>query len=184
MMLATAQNLVERPRLALATIAVASVAILGAALAFQYVGGLRPCQLCLYQRIPYLVTTPLAVLAVLAFRWLGPSALAMATGLCGLAFAAGAVVAVFHVGVEQQWWPGLASCSGTIDPSLSFEQLKAQLLAAPVIRCDEVQWSLLGISMAGYNAVLSVLLAIFAGAATILCFARRRGLGARAQRHA
>ncbi len=52
MMLATAQNLVERPRLALATIAVASVAILGAALASQYVGGLRPCQLCLYQRIP------------------------------------------------------------------------------------------------------------------------------------
>ncbi len=166
-------RLVERPRLAPALILLASVAMLGGALAFQYLGGLAPCALCIYQRIPYAVTIALSVIALPLAGTLGRRGLAIAVGLCSLAFAGGAAVALFHVGVEQHWWQGLSGCGGNIDPSLSFEEFKAQLLATPVVRCDEVPWSLFGISMAGYNFLASV---TFAVAALV---AARRFLGVR-----
>ncbi len=148
-------RLTEDPRLILGIIAAASAAILAGALAFQYVGGLPPCQLCLYQRIPYVIAGPVALLALLVASRIGPRGAAAVILLCGAIFAVGTGIAVFHVGVEQHWWSGLASCGATIDPTLSFEELKQQLLAAPVVRCDEVLWSMFGISMAGYNALLS-----------------------------
>ena len=86
----------------------------------------------------------------------------------------GAGIAVFHVGVEQQWWPGTAECGGIDGANLSLEQLKAQILAAPVVRCDEVAWSLFGISMAGYNILLSLGLALVAFAAACGVGRRRR----------
>jgi len=90
--------------------------------------------------------------------------------LASLAILAGAVVAGFHVGVEQQWWPGLASCGGVSEMPMTVEALKQQIMNAPVVRCDEVAWSLMGISMAGYNTLLSLALGL--GGLVLL---RRRG---------
>ena len=148
----------------------ASLAILGGALAFQYIGGLQPCVLCIWQRYPYGVTIALGLLALLlADR----SAASWLLGLAGLAFLVGGGIAAFHVGVEQHWWEGTASCGTTIDFSGGTEALLKRLEAAPVARCDEVPWSLFGISMAGYNVLLSAALAV------ICLGAARRGLKAR-----
>lgn len=155
-------QLLDRPRLIPAAILLASVAMFGGALMFQYIGGLAPCILCTYQRIPYGVTIAVSLLALPLAGTLGFRGLAVAVGLCGLAFAAGAAIAGFHVGVEQHWWEGLSGCSSSIDPSLSFAELKAQILAAPVVRCDDIPWSMFGISMAGYNFLASVVFAIAA----------------------
>ena len=83
------------------------------------------------------------------------------TGLCALGFLVGAGIAFYHVGVEQQWWPGTGACVGTAaDSAQTIEELRAQLLTAPVVRCDDVGWSLFGISMAGYNGIFSLALAV------------------------
>jgi disulfide bond formation protein DsbB len=134
----------------------ASIAILGAAFAFQYIGGLAPCVLC----------------SLLAFALAKGPVARLALVVAGLGLVIGAGTAVFHVGVEQQWWQGTAECGGIDGASLTLEQLKAQILAAPVVRCDDVAWSLFGISMAGYNVLLSLGLALVA-------FAAARGGGRR-----
>ncbi|MEP4378773.1 MAG: disulfide bond formation protein B [Alphaproteobacteria bacterium] len=140
----------------------ASVAMLGGAWAFQIFGGLQPCALCIYQRWPYWIVIGFAGLAVLAGRRLGPGALAVFAAISGLIFLAGAGVAGFHVGVEQHWWEGLSTCGsgGLDDPNMSIAELKAKILATPLVRCDDVAWSLFGISMAGYNLIISVILAV------------------------
>lgn len=137
-------------------ILVASLAILGTALASQYWGGLAPCELCLWQRWAYVATIVLGLAALLA----GGRLRAGLTGLAALAFLAGAGVAAFHVGVEQHWWAGLPGCSAGTGAQ-TVEQLKAQILAAPVVRCDEAAWSLFGVSMAGWNVLVSLALAGF-----------------------
>jgi len=91
----------------------------------------------------------------------GKRASAFFAAISGLVFLAGAGVAAFHVGVEQHWWEGLSTCGGVHnDPSMSIEELKAKLFATPLVRCDDVAWSLFGISMAGYNLIASVILAV------------------------
>jgi len=135
-------------------------ATLGGALASQYWGGLQPCILCLYQRYPWAIVIALAAFAAaLPGHALARPALALAA----LACVAGAAIAFFHVGVEQQWWRGTAECGGTIESGLSIEELREAILKAPVVRCDEVAWSLFGISMAGYNFLLSLATAMMAG---------------------
>ena len=129
----------------------ASIAVLGSALASQYFGGLQPCVLCIYQRIPYAAVILIAGAALFLPEW--PRAIAIA--LAGLALLTGSGIAVFHVGVEQHWWQGTAECGGADAAADSLEALRAQVLAAPTVRCDEVPWSLFGISMAGYNALIS-----------------------------
>ncbi len=79
-----------------------------------------------------------------------------------MAFLVGAGLAAFHVGVEQHWWAGTAECGANFGPAGSVEELRRRLLAQAVVRCDEVAWSLFGISMAGYNFLLSLALAVFA----------------------
>jgi len=143
-------------------VAAASTAILGAAFAFQYIGGLAPCVLCIYQRYPYGIAIALGLLAFALAK--GPIA-RLALVFAGLGLLIGAGIAVFHVGVEQQWWQGTAECGGIGGANLSLEQLKAEILAAPAVRCDEVAWSLFGISMAGYNVLLALGLALVAFAA-------------------
>ncbi|MDJ0949460.1 MAG: disulfide bond formation protein B [Alphaproteobacteria bacterium] len=139
-----------------AVILAASIAVLGTAFAFQYIGGLQPCVLCIWQRWPYVVTIALAALAL---ALAGRRAAGWAILASGLVFLAGAGIAGFHVGVEQHWWEGTAGCTGAIDLDASAEELGKALLAAPVVRCDEVPWSVFGISMAGYNLILSLALA-------------------------
>ena len=84
----------------------------------------------------------------------------------------GAGIALFHVGVEQHWWQGTAECGSTLPPAATIDELRARLLAQPVVRCDEVAWSLFGISMAGYNVILSLLIAAFAVAAALRTWSR------------
>jgi disulfide bond formation protein DsbB len=82
---------------------------------------------------------------------------------CAAAFLIGAGIAVNHVGVEQAWWEGSAACTGVpAGAATTTDELRRLLETAPIIRCNEVQWSLFGISMAGYNVVVSLGLAVFA----------------------
>lgn len=137
-------------------LAAASALVLGAALAFEHVGGLEPCTLCLWQRWPYGAAIALAAPAAAA-AGRRPRLAAGLTALAGLALVAGAAIAGFHVGVEQRWWPGLASCGGAIDYAAgSVAELRQRLLATPVVRCDRVAWSLLGLSMAGWNFLVAL----------------------------
>jgi len=145
-------------------ITVASVAILSTVLAFQQWGGLHPCVLCMYQRIPYqVVIVGGAVATVLTMiGWRGVAALIIVS--CGLAFLAGAGAGAYHVGIEQHWWEGISACTGiTAGAVTNVEEMRRLLEAAPVVRCDDIPWSMFGISMAGYNVLASMALAVFAG---------------------
>jgi disulfide bond formation protein DsbB len=158
------------PRLAAALVVVVGVFALAAAFAFQYIGGLAPCILCIWQRYPYGVVLALGVIAFLLAG--KPQAARALIALAGLVFLADAAIAAFHVGVEQKWWAGTAECGGNLAAGVSAEDLKAQLLAAPVVRCDEVAWSLFGISMAGYN----FLIALVSGLVALAWAARSRSV--------
>lgn len=143
---------------AVLALALLSAAALGSALLSQHVGGLAPCVLCLYQRPPHLIAILLAGASLAVRGGLRRTLIALA----GLAWLTGAGIAAFHVGVEQHWWQGMAACGGTIAKATTLEALQAQILAAPVVRCDEVPWSLFGISMAGQNLALSLFLSVTA----------------------
>jgi disulfide bond formation protein DsbB len=133
-----------------------SLLLLAGALAFQYLGGLAPCPMCIWQRWPHLAALLIALAAVtVLWRWRRPLAVA---GAAAMALSAG--LGAYHAGVEQGWWPGPAGCSG-IDPSgLTPDQLLTRLAQTPLVRCDEVVWELLGISMAGWNGIVSAGLAL------------------------
>jgi disulfide bond formation protein DsbB len=141
----------------------ASIAVLGSALLSQYWGGLQPCVLCLYQRVPYWTAIGLSLAALIALARGAGRLAGWLVAIAALAFLAGAGIAAFHVGVEQHWWTGTAECgaSGPLAGG-SAADLRARLLAQPVVRCDEVAWSLFGISMAGFNVMVSLGLALFA----------------------
>jgi disulfide bond formation protein DsbB len=140
-------------------VALASAAMLGGAYAFQYWGGYAPCVLCWWQRYAHMGVIALAALALLPVGTAVRALLLLAAAAAALA---GAGIAGFHVGVEQHWWQGTAACGSTLGPATTIEEMRQRLLAQPVVRCDEVAWSLFGISMAGYNLVLSLALAAFA----------------------
>lgn len=154
------------PRLAAGLVALASAAVLGTALASQFLGGLVPCDLCLYQRWPYVATIAAGLAGVALVR--GRAARRALLALSGVAFVVGGAIAFYHVGVEQHWFAGPGACAGTVGEPESIEELRRRLLAAPIVRCDEVAWSLFGISMAGYNVIASAALAAasFAAAAS------------------
>ncbi|MDZ4069394.1 MAG: disulfide bond formation protein B [Tabrizicola sp.] len=133
--------------------AAGSAAMLAGAFAFQYIGGLAPCQLCLWQRWPHAAAVLIGVL-MLALGW---QVLAWAEALAALASAA---IGAFHVGVEQKWWDGLASCTaGSIEGISTADLLNPDVVVAAPVRCDEIAWALAGISMAGWNVILSLALA-------------------------
>jgi len=159
--------LLGEARLVPALMAAAALAVLGAAWYYQYVAGLEPCKLCLWQRYPYYAAIALGVLGVVVA---GRTPLRRAcVGLGGLAFLATAGIAGFHVGVEQGWWEGLPGCSvAAIEKDMTIEELRAVLEARErVVPCDEPAWTLLGISMAGYNLLLGLGLAAATGWALV-----------------
>ncbi len=150
------------------------VLALGAALVAQYIFDLQPCQLCVYQRWAYVAAGMAGFVALAVFRTPARAAgRATLVGLAALAFAAGAATAGFHVGVEQGWWPGSAACVGAAGTPDSIDQVRQQLMAAPVVRCDEIAWALFGVSMAGWNFLASVVFA----AASLFAAARLLGPG-------
>ncbi len=134
-----------------------SAGLLLAALCFQAIG-YAPCDLCILQRWPHLAAAIIAAVAWVsgrferAFAWLGALAAGLATGF-----------ALYHTGVEQKWWQGPTTCtSATNIQSMSTTDLLAQIQAAPLVRCDEISWHFMGMSMAAWNAVCSaILLAIW-----------------------
>lgn len=154
-MLATFDSL-NWPRLVPLAIMAASVGALGTAYVAEYAFGLEPCPLCLYQRVPYGVTLALG-LAALVVPWGAIRAAAVA--LAGAAFLIGAAIAVHHVGVERHWWASVAACGGALPPDMTVAELRAALAGPPAKPCDAVDWTLFGVSMAGYNAVVSIFLA-------------------------
>lgn len=127
------------------------------ALASQVWGGLQPCILCLYQRWPHGAAIVFGVIAVLCFHKGKTGAAKLFAALAALAILASAAIGAFHVGVEWHWWQGTASCGSTLGAGQTIDALRASLLETPVVRCDEAAWSFLGISMAGYNFLISAL---------------------------
>lgn len=121
---------------------------------FQHVVGLAPCELCLWQRWPHAIA-PLLGMAAIA---IGGRMLPLA-GMSLMVLSAG--LGLYHTGVERTWWPGPSSCSGDVAGfgGLTPEQMLNPALVQPIVLCDEVQWSLIGLSMASYNALMSLALA-------------------------
>lgn len=138
-------------------VAFACVGALGVAYTAQYGFGLEPCILCLYQRIPYAVAGVLALAAILMPRGTGRWVL---LAICVPVFLTGAGIAFYHTGVEQHWWASAAGCGGTLASFSSAEDLQASLLAPPVKACDDVDWTLFGLSMTVYNTALFLSLAV------------------------
>ncbi len=127
-----------------------SAGSLGFALTAQFGFDLEPCILCLYQRVPFALT---GLLAVLALRMNTSSSLiSFIIIVCGLIYLIGAGIAVYHVGVEQHWW--ISGCTGGAGTDVTLEQLRASLIK-PEKACDDIDWTLYGISMATYNVVFS-----------------------------
>ena len=127
-----------------------STTLLGGALLFQYVGELAPCSLCIWQRWPHLAVI---VVAFIGLRGVMPR------GMLCLAFIAGSIsvgLGVYHAGIEYGLWAGPTGCSANLLPDGDIKALTQQLLITPLVRCDEVQWSLFGLSMAGWNALISL----------------------------
>jgi disulfide bond formation protein DsbB len=137
-----------------------SIAVLLGAYGFEILGGLAPCQLCYYQRAPYFLAIIVCAIAWLYPRWMR-TLLAMLVAIYLISVGLG----IYHAGVEWKFWPGPASCTAMGNSNIPVEELMAQILAAPIVRCDEIPWSLFGISLAGYNALISIgLLAMAVGA--------------------
>jgi disulfide bond formation protein DsbB len=154
-----------RPLAAAAAViaAVGAAAILGAWV-FEHGLGLKPCPLCLEQRYPYYFAIPLALLVVLG-DGAGASRKVLLAAM--MAIAAGmlwnAALGVFHSGVEWKWWPGPQACAGGLEDLGRAGGLARRLETFTVVRCDEAPWRFLGLSLAGYNTLISLALAAVAG---------------------
>ncbi len=143
----------QRHLIALATLG--SLAVLLGAYGFQHIGGLPPCKLCLWQRWPHAAAIAIGAIVLAggskALAWLGALAAAITGG-----------IGVYHAGVEWKWWPGPSSCSGGGADLGALDGNALLSLDGPtgVVMCDEIVWQFLGLSMAGWNAVISFGLAV------------------------
>ncbi len=132
--------------------ALGSAALLLGAFAFQHLGGLAPCKMCIWQRWPHAAAVVIGILTIVTGRlqlaWLGAMA-ALTTASIGL----------YHAGVEQTWWEGPTTCTSSGIGGMSADDLLNQIMNAPLVRCDEIPWQMLGVSMAGWNMLFSAALA-------------------------
>jgi disulfide bond formation protein DsbB len=136
-------------------------ALLAGAFGSQYLGGLYPCEMCWWQRYAHM-----AALVPAALAFTAPAASARSrtlTLLAALGIATSGAIGVYHAGVEAKIFQGFTTCTALATSGGSPADLLKQIVTAPIIRCDQVQWSFLGISMAGWNAIMSL-----SGAALIL----------------
>jgi disulfide bond formation protein DsbB len=140
--------------------------LMAGALGSQYIGGLFPCEMCHWQRWPHYTAI---VLAALAFVVPGAALKRGLVALAALAILVSGGIGVFHAGVEYHWWQGITACSTTMQGTGgSVQDMLKRIMDAPVVRCDVPQWSLFGISLAGFNAIFSL-----AGGLAILWLLRR-----------
>lgn len=145
--------------------------LLGGALVSQYVFGLYPCEMCYWQRWPHWAASALGGIAVLSVRRVQGLAVGMAA-LAAIAIATSGLIGGFHAGVEYGWWEGLTSCATSVPAGATTDDVLNSIMAAPLVRCDAAPWSMFGISLAGYNFLLSL-----AGAAAIYLLLRRKQPG-------
>jgi disulfide bond formation protein DsbB len=138
-------------------------ALLVGALGSQYLGGLFPCEMCHWQRWPHYAALGAAALAFVPLARSTQRALVL---LAALLILLSGLIGVFHAGVEYGWWEGLTRCS--LSPGGSSDIL-ADIMATPLVQCNQPQWTLFGISLAGWNALFSI-----GGAAAILALWTRR----------
>ena len=141
-------------------------ALLAGAFGSQYLGGLSPCEMCWWQRYAHLAALAPALLAFAA-----PASSRQSRALtlvAALAIAVSGAIGFYHAGVELKIFEGFTTCTSTASGATTAELLR-KIAGAPLIRCDQVQWSLLGISMAGWNAILSL------GGAAVIAFLTLRG---------
>ncbi|HEX3860572.1 MAG TPA: disulfide bond formation protein B [Stellaceae bacterium] len=157
----------ENPRGFAGFVLVASGLVLGAALLSQFWGGLAPCELCLLQRWPWDAAGVASLVMLLAgsraaLPWFAAGLVAVFALSCAFAF--------YHVGVEQHWFAGPTACTASGNAAMTLEDMKRQIMGTAPVMCDRVQWSLFGISLAGFN-----LLASFGMAAICLAVCLRTG---------
>jgi disulfide bond formation protein DsbB len=170
-------NMIRERPVASAAVAIAAVGaatILGAWV-FQYGFGLKPCPLCLEQRYAYYFAIPLAVMVLLGDQ-VGASRKVLLAALVAIALgmAWNAGLGVYHAGVEWKWWAGPQECSGALEDLGSAGGLLNKLQSITVVRCDDAAWRFLGLSLAGYNALISLALAAVAAWAAMLEWRRMR----------
>lgn len=149
-------------RLARALAIAVPALLLGGAYVAEYAFGLYPCEMCWWQRWPHFAAVPLAALAFVA-----PPA-RLWTVLAGIAILASGTIGGLHAGVEYGWWDGITSCARIVPSDPGSSPLEA-IMNTPMISCNEAQWRLFGISLAGFNFLVSL-----AGALAILTLALRR----------
>ncbi|MGV6803435.1 MAG: disulfide bond formation protein B [Ruegeria sp.] len=131
-----------------------SAALLLGAWGFQYIGGMAPCKMCIWQRYPHGAAI---LIGALAFTMPGVRFLPL-MGAATAALTSG--IGIYHAGVERGLWEGPSSCTSGSISGLSAEELMEQIMAAPLVRCDDIPWEMFGLSMAGWNALLSGILVL------------------------
>ena len=125
--------------------------LLAGAYASEFIGGLHPCEMCWWQRYPHFAAVAIALAAFVVGN---PGYRRALVALAALAIATSGAIAGFHAGVEYGWWEGLTGCTSTV--SGSGDDLLKSIMNAPLIRCDVAPWTLFGISLAGFNFLLSL----------------------------
>jgi len=136
-----------------------SLALLLGAWAFQHLGGLAPCKMCIWQRWPHGAAIAIGALVLLVPLGVGAARLLVGAGL--LAALTTAAIGGYHTGVERGWWEGPSSCSSGDTTGMSTDALMERIMSAPLVRCDEVPWDMLGLSMASWNILASLVVALF-----------------------
>lgn len=135
---------------------IAAVATIGGAWFIELVLGIKPCHLCLQQRISYYVGIPIVLIATLLLARDEKSQTGrVALGLAALVFLAGAAMGIYHTGVEYKLWLGPTDCTGDIAKAVPLQDFLKQLETVKVIRCDEVAIRIFGLSLAVWNAIIS-----------------------------
>ena len=125
-----------------------SVALILGAYAFEYIGGFLPCKLCYWQRYPHFI-----IILIFPLFYFFQTRSLIFVGMMSMFVST--ILAFYHVGVEQKYWLGPNSCTNSSIEGLNTDQLIEQIMSAPLVRCDEIAWELIGISMAGWNALIS-----------------------------
>ncbi len=157
------KNTLSNQRLSLFIFAAISAGALAIAFISQYAYGLQPCELCIYQRIPFAIVITLGVIGILLGNT-KPNVGKASIALIALTFAANTVIAFYHTGVERKWWPSFLEGCTIPEMKGNITDVLAQIAATPAVRCDEIPWTdpVIGLSMANYNVLVCLALAIAA----------------------
>jgi disulfide bond formation protein DsbB len=165
-------SFLDEPRNAALAVLVVAAATIAGALYFEHGLGYLPCPLCLDQRIPYYVGMPVAAAAALAAHFRSRRLAGLGLVLLALIFLISVGLGAYHAGVEWHFWPGPASCAATGGPSATMPDFLNRLNQVRVVSCTDAAWRLFGISLAGWNVLISLALVAIAAAAARRAFAR------------